>query len=104
MTAAETTLDLGGLRTIAVGDPDAARVVVVLLHGFQMVPADLTPFAHSLQAPAWFLFPEGPLEARPSGRAWWHIDADLRARALAAGPRDFAGQHPPTCPTRARGW
>ena len=55
MTAAETTLDLGGLRTIAVGDPDAARVVVVLLHGFQMVPADLTPFAHSLQAPAWFL-------------------------------------------------
>ena len=40
MTAAETTLDLGGLRTIAVGDPDAARVVVVLLHGFQMVPAE----------------------------------------------------------------
>ena len=41
VTAVETTLDLGGLRTIAVGDPDAARVVVVLLHGFQMVPADL---------------------------------------------------------------
>jgi len=103
MIAAETTVDLGGTRTIAVGDPDAARIVVVLLHGFQMVPADLTPFAHSLQAPAWFLFPEGPLEARPSGRAWWHIDAELRARALAAGPRDFAEQHPPDLPAaRAR--
>jgi len=103
VTAAETTLELGGLRTIAVGDLDAARIVVVLLHGFQMVPADLTPFAHSLQAPAWFLFPEGPLEARPSGRAWWHIDLDLRARSLTAGPRDFAGQHPPDLPAaRAR--
>lgn len=95
MTASEQTLELGGLRAISVGDPDAAAIVVVLLHGFQMSPADLTPFAHSLRAPAWFVFPEGPLPARPQGRAWWHIDAELRERALAAGPRDFAEQHPP---------
>jgi phospholipase/carboxylesterase len=98
MTASEDTLELGGLRTLAVGDPDAARVAVVLLHGFQMSPADLSPFALSLQAPAWFLFPEAPLPAEPRGRAWWHIDATLRAQALAAGPRDFADQHPPDLP------
>jgi phospholipase/carboxylesterase len=98
MTTREETLDLAGLRTVAVGDEDAARAVVVLLHGFQMSPADLSPFAHSLQAPAWFLFPEGPLAAEPRGRAWWHIDAAARARALAAGPRDFAVQHPPDLP------
>jgi phospholipase/carboxylesterase len=72
--------------------------VVVLLHGFQMSPADLSPFAHSLQAPAWFLFPEAPLAAQPRGRAWWHIDAEARGRALAGGPRDFAVQHPPDLP------
>jgi phospholipase/carboxylesterase len=95
MTAAEDTIELGGLRATAVGDAEAARVVVVLLHGFQMAPADLSPFAHSLQAPAWFLFPAAPLPAEPRGRAWWHIDAKARERALAAGPRDFAEQHPP---------
>ena len=96
--ATETTLELGGLRAISVGDPEAAPVVVVLLHGFQMSPADLSPFAHSLQAPAWFLFPEAPLVAAPRGRAWWHIDAQQRERALALGPRDFAVQHPPDLP------
>ncbi len=98
MSRPEQTLELAGLRAIAVGDPDAARVVVVLLHGFQMTPGDLSPFAHSLQAPAWFLFPEAPLAAEPTGRAWWHIDAKLRALALEVGPRDFAGQHPPDLP------
>jgi phospholipase/carboxylesterase len=44
------------------------------------------------------LFPEAPLPARPAGRAWWHIDAEARARSLATGPRDFAGQHPPDLP------
>lgn len=98
MSAAETTIELGGLRAISVGDPDAARVVVVLLHGFQMTPEDLSPFAHSLQTPAWFLFPEAPLPALPRGRAWWHIDAKKREEALAIGPRDFAVQRPPDLP------
>lgn len=77
--------------------------VVVLLHGFQMRPEDLAPFASSLGVPAWFVFPEGPLDAEPAGRAWWHIDAAARERALAVGPRDFAVQEPPDLPAaRAR--
>ncbi len=103
MTEREERVELGGLPAIAVGDRDAARVVVVLAHGFQMQPADLSPFAHSIRAPAWFLFPEAPLVADDRGRAWWHIDARLRDEALKRGPRDFAPQHPPDLPAaRAR--
>jgi phospholipase/carboxylesterase len=98
VTVRQETIDFGGLRAISVGDRDAARVVVVLAHGFQMEPGDLSPFAHSIRAPAWFLFPEAPLVAEPRGRAWWHIDAKLRDEALKRGPRDFAPQHPPDLP------
>ena len=93
----EERIELGGLSAIAVGDPDAP-VVMVLSHGFQMEPADLSPFAHSIRAPAWFLFPEAPQAAEPRGRAWWFIDAKLRDEALRRGPRDFAIQHPPDLP------
>jgi phospholipase/carboxylesterase len=72
-----------------------------MLHGFMMRPGDLSPFAASIGLPACWLFPEGPVAARPVGRAWWDIDPDLRAAALAVGPRDFAGQHPADLP-RAR--
>ena len=103
MSEREEVVELGGLPAIAVGDRDAARVVMVLAHGFQMEPADLSPFAHSIRAPAWFLFPQAPHLAEPRGRAWWFIDAKLRDEALARGPRDFAGQHPPDLPAaRAR--
>jgi phospholipase/carboxylesterase len=88
-------LELAGLRVVAVGDRAAARAIVIMLHGFGMRPSDLSPFAHSLSLPAWFLFPEGPLEAPIGGRAWWFIDPVLREEALARGPRDFAEQHPP---------
>jgi phospholipase/carboxylesterase len=98
----EERIRLGGLDAISVGDREAARVVAVVLHGFQMEPGDLSPFAHSMQAPAWFLFPEAPLNAEGRGRAWWHIDARLRDEALKRGPRDFAPQHPVDLP-RARG-
>lgn len=96
--SSETIIDFGGCHVIAVGERSAARVIVVLLHGFQMEPADLSPFAKSLRVPAWFLFPEAPLAASPRGRAWWHIDAKLRDQELARGPRDFAVQHPPDLP------
>ncbi|MCU1277868.1 MAG: putative Carboxylesterase [bacterium] len=103
MSERQETIELGGLRAISVGDPDAAKVVMVLAHGFQMEPADLSPFAHSIRAPAWFLFPEAPRDAEPRGRAWWFIDPKLRDEALRRGPRDFAGQHPPDLPAaRAR--
>lgn len=97
----EETLEIAGLRVVAVGEPEEASEVVVMLHGFQMQPSDLSPFAHSLREPAWFLFPEGPLPADGGGRAWWHIDAKARDKILEKGPRDFAEQHPPDLP-RAR--
>ena len=100
MSVREERIQLGGLEAIAVGDPDAP-VVMVLSHGFQMEPADLSPFAHSMRAPAWFLFPEAPKPAEPRGRAWWFIDAKLRDEALERGPRDFAIQHPPDLPAGA---
>ena len=102
----EEELEIAGLRVVSVGEPDEARQVVLLLHGFQMQPRDLSPFAHSLRAPAWFLFPEAPLAADgdvEGGRAWWHIDAKKRDQVLLNGPRDFAEQHPPDLPSaRAR--
>ncbi len=94
----EEELSIAGLRVVSVGEPDEAAQVVVLLHGFQMQPSDLSPFAHSLRADAWFLFPEGPLPAQPQGRAWWHIDPAKRDEALLRGPRDFCEQHPPDLP------
>lgn len=94
----EAWIELAGLRAISVGDPDAAPRVVVLLHGFQMGPADLAPFAQSIGLPDWFLFPEAPQPAETRGRAWWYINAAARDAAIARGPRDFAPQHPPDLP------
>ena len=91
----EEELEVAGLRVVSVGEPEEAEQVVILLHGFTMQPSDLSPFAHAMRHPAWFLFPEGPLAAEPGGRAWWHIDAARREEALTHGPRDFAEQHPP---------
>jgi phospholipase/carboxylesterase len=91
---AQQTLDIAGLRTTAVGSP-AAPLTLVLLHGYAMRPADLSPFAHSLGVPAFFLFPQGPLASPGGGHAWWSIDAEARETAIAAGPRDLANEHPP---------
>jgi phospholipase/carboxylesterase len=99
VTMQEQVVEIAGLETMVVGDLAAARIVVVLLHGFGMEPTDFAPFAHSLAVPGAFLFPRGPLPAVVEvgverGRAWWHIDPVARAAALARGPRDFAGEHP----------
>jgi phospholipase/carboxylesterase len=103
----ERTRSIAGLPTTLVGDPTTARFVCVILHGFAMSPADLSPFAHSLGLPGLFVFPEAPLPAmlepgRVQGRAWWHIDPVARARALALGPRDFAPQSPVDLPEARR--
>jgi phospholipase/carboxylesterase len=66
---------------------------VVLLHGFMGVPEDLSPFARSLGVDARFVFPEGLVDLAPRGlrgRAWWPIDTDARAEAIARGPRDLS--------------
>ena len=97
----EGVVEHAGLPSITVGSHATAGMFVVMLHGFMMRPTDLSPFAASMGMPIYWLFPEGHVAAQPAGRAWWDIDPDLRAAALAAGPRDFADQHPPDLP-RAR--
>ena len=94
---AERILDIAGLRTTAVGSPDAP-LTLVLLHGYAMRPSDLSPFAHSLGVPAFFLFPQGPLSSPGGGHAWWGVDEEARAAAIAAGPRDLANEYPPGLP------
>jgi len=89
----ETTCELAGLRTIAVGDPGAS-LVVILLHGRMMMATDLAPFAHSLGVAAYFLVPDAPLAATPRGRTWWPVDSEARARQRASGPLDLFAMDP----------
>jgi phospholipase/carboxylesterase len=89
----ESIIELAGLSTIAVGDP-GAPVVVVILHGRMMEAADLSPFAHSLGVPAYYLVPDAPLPAEPRGRTWWPVDTEARARSLANGPLDLHAMDP----------
>lgn len=98
----EQTIELAGMRTIVISPPEP-RLVVILLHGYAMAPEDLAPFAHSMKLPAVFLAPEGPLGAQPSGRAWWEMDHDRRAVALARGPRDLYSEHPVGAAAARRG-
>lgn len=90
----ERILDIAGLRTTAVGNPDAP-LTLVLLHGYDMKPADLAPFAHSIGIPAYFLLPQGPVSSPNRGHAWWEVDLEARESALCVGPRDLANDHPP---------
>jgi phospholipase/carboxylesterase len=59
-----------------------------------MRPADLSPFAHSLGLPAFFLFPQGPLSSPGGGHAWWEVDEEARKAAIAAGSRDLTNEYP----------
>jgi phospholipase/carboxylesterase len=81
---------------IAVGDPSAARVIVVL-HGREMCGADLSPFAVTLAADAYWLFPDAPLAAGRA-RTWWPIDSEQRIRALGQGPMELSAMDPPGRP------
>ena len=85
---------IAGLRTIVVQAAQAPRVAVIVLHGYAMRPEDLSPFAGSMGAPGVFYLPEAPLDAEVEGRAWWPIDQERRAAAMAIGPRDLAEEHP----------
>lgn len=89
----ERILDIAGLRTTAVGNPDAL-LTLVLLHGYAMQPSDLAPFAHSIGIPAYFLLPQGPVFSPNGAHAWWEVDLEARESALSIGPRDLANDHP----------
>ena len=81
----------------------AGDALVVLCHGFAMLPEDLAPFAGSIGIQARWLLPEAPVPAAlvpgvEQGRAWWRIDPQARLDELAKGPRDFASFEPPELP------
>lgn len=83
---------------------------IVLLHGYAMRAHELCPFARSLGVKARFLFPEGPIVLPPGTegraedtRAYWSVDEERRAMALARGPRDLSDEHPAGLPAAREG-
>lgn len=94
---------MAGLEVETFGDdlPSDAPVVV-LLHGYDGFPSDLSPFAASFGLPARFVFPAGLVALDASdrgGRAWWKIDAAARAAAVARGERrDLSSASPAGLP------
>lgn len=88
-------MQLAGLRTLVVEPEAPTRRTVFLLHGYDMRPEELAPFAHSLGVPARFIVPQGPAPASPGRFGWWPIDQERRTAALSAGPRDLWQEHPP---------
>ncbi|OOG53699.1 hypothetical protein [Rhodanobacter sp. C03] len=94
MKLPEHRCNIGGLSAITIGDP-GAKIVVVVLHGRMMHAADLAPFAHALGISVYFVIPDAPLPAMPSGRTWWPVDAEARAQALVNGAADLHALDPP---------
>lgn len=74
--------------------PAPPELLVVLLHGWNMRPADLEPFTRSLGVLADYRVPAGPCEVPGGGLAWWPVDEVARAQALTQGPRDLHRQSP----------
>jgi phospholipase/carboxylesterase len=93
VTSGERTIEIAGLTTTAVGNTEAP-LTLVLLHGYAMRPADLSPFAHSLGVPALFLLPQGPVTSPIGGHAWWSVDLEAREAAISRSPRDLANDYP----------
>jgi phospholipase/carboxylesterase len=89
----ERRIESGGLHAIAIGDPDADLVAVVL-HGREMSAMDLAPFAHSLGVAAYFVFPDAPLPA-PRGHSWWPLDPEAHAQTAVGRPSDLFAFDPP---------
>jgi phospholipase/carboxylesterase len=88
----ESHSQMGGFRTITVGDAKAP-LVVVMLHGRMMEGADLAPFARSLGTQAYFVFPDAPLRTGAHGFAWWPVESETRLRGR--GVRDLYELDPP---------
>lgn len=85
---------LGGLRTCLVSGPWDTRLRIVFLHGMDMQPSDLTPFAHSLAIPGVsYAFPEAPLATSARGRSWWpRLACETQVPGQAA--RDLWQEYP----------
>jgi phospholipase/carboxylesterase len=91
----EQHTQVAGLQTCLIRSSTPAKITVVMLHGYAMRPADLSPFAHSLAIPgALFVIPQAPISASDAGYAWWPIPEAERAARFEHGARDLAHQNP----------
>jgi phospholipase/carboxylesterase len=72
----------GGLKVARVSgmrEDERGGVAVVVLHGWGAPGDDLVPLAQALNRPgARFFMPAGPLPEMGGGRAWWHLDPNVR--------------------------
>jgi phospholipase/carboxylesterase len=86
---------LADLQTCVIADTGlATRLQLVFLHGYDMSPADLTPFAHSLALPGVsYAFPQAPAAVSETGYAWWpRVDEQTAGRE--GGARDLWQEYP----------
>jgi len=90
----DSAREITGLHTLVTGDR-AARLALVLLHGYGTDPESLAPFTHSLGVPLLYLLPEGPLTAAAGGRGWWVSSLEEAGATSASAPRDLAALEPP---------
>lgn len=98
----EHRVTLAGFETIVVEPTTRSTTSIVVLHGYSMSAATLSPFAHSLGLDATFYFPQAPLPTMDGGWTWWPVDHEQRTRALALGPRDLTHTCPDREPVRRR--
>ena len=71
------------------------RAAVLVLHGLDMMPAQLAPILRSLKLPALVAVPSGPVARADGLRAWWPVDDAERNARIAAGPADLHDSFPP---------
>ena len=97
-------LEIAGLTTRVVEPEghDAAKLTVILLHGFGAPGDDLVDLGRYLEVPARFVFPEAPLELAGmygDSRAWWMLDlARLEAELRTGRPHDRSAELPEGLP------
>jgi phospholipase/carboxylesterase len=85
---------LAGLETWLIGGSSVAKLRVVFLHGYDMRPSDLTPFAHSLAIPGVaYAFPQAPTQVSATGYAWWP-SSQPRSADQPSIPRDLWQEYP----------
>src|SRR5436305_10101517 len=72
----------GGLNVVRVSDMreyERGGSAVVVLHGWGAPGDDLVPLAEALARPGVrFFVPAAPLPEMGGGRAWWHLDPNVR--------------------------
>jgi phospholipase/carboxylesterase len=72
----------GGLDVVRVtdmGEDERGGTAVVVLHGWGAPGDDLVPLAQALARPGVrFFVPAAPLPEMGGGRAWWHLDPNVR--------------------------